>query len=214
MDYSCISPIEFEQLASDILGHLIEKETRTYKEGRDGGVDIEYRNKHCFIMGQVKRYSKSTYSTLIYDLKKEAEKVKKKRPDTYYVFTSMELNEEQIYEIYQLFAPFMKNTSCVFDGHQIDCFLKKEEAAYIRRKNIKIWIDSYNTLNEVFKPDLSKDIDELMGSIERHKSRYVQTSFFYEAIKNLYKKRVLLVTGKAGSGKSTLCEMVLLLIQS
>lgn len=210
MDYSCISPIEFEQLASDILSHILKKETRTYKEGPDGGIDLELRDGHSFIMGQVKRYSKSAYSVLISDLKKEVEKVKKQKPDSYYVFTSMELNEGQISAIFQMFWPFMKSTDCVFDGHQIDCFLRKEETAYIRRKNIKLWIDSFNTLKEVFKPDLSKDVDELMNSIDKHKKIYVQTSFYYEAMKTLYKKRVLLVAGKAGSGKSTLCEMILL----
>jgi len=210
MDFSCISPLEFEELSSDILTHILKKEARTFKEGRDGGIDIEYRDSHCFIMGQCKRYSKSEFSKLIHDLKKEVEKVKKQKPDSYYVFTTMELSEQQIKEVFQLFTPYMTSTDCVFDGHRIDSFLKKEEAEPIRKKNIKIWIDSFNTLNEIFKPDLSKDVDELMCNITDHKNIYVQTSFFREAMDILDKKRVLLVTGKAGSGKSTLCEMALL----
>lgn len=210
MDFSIISPKEFENLCSDILSHCLKKDVRTFKEGADGGIDIAFRNKHCFIMGQCKRYTILSYRRLMKDLEKEATKVKSNKPSEYYVFTSMSLNPSQIKSIYDLFAPFMNDINAIFDKEKIESFLNAQESAYIKRKNLKLWIDSYNTLSEILKPDLSIHVDELMRNIESHKKLYIQTNIFFDARKALQDKRIILVTGKPGVGKSTLCEMVLM----
>lgn len=210
MDFSIFSPTEFEQLCCDILKVSKNIDGRTFKECRDGGIDILKKTPNMCVVGQCKRYTTGKFNLLKKELKKEVEKVKKINPDCYYVFTSMHLSKNQVIEIYDMFKPYIKDVNDIFDGNIIENCLKDEKYKDAFKKNIKLWINSINVLHSIFPSSLNIDISTLESSIENHKKYYVETSFLSKTLKELKDKKAILVEGSAGSGKTTLCEMVVL----
>ena len=96
-DFSTLSATDLEELSRDLLndaqpkGSLIKY--RTFKEGKDRGIDLlystsEYDYEH---VGQVKHYYRTGYSKMLSDLKnKELNKVKALLPKRYLFLTSVD----------------------------------------------------------------------------------------------------------------------------
>ena len=68
-----LSPLEFEKLSKDIISKKLNLEFKSFKMGKDGGIDL--RNKENGIICQCKHIKK--FSDLKSILKKELEKVNK-----------------------------------------------------------------------------------------------------------------------------------------
>src|SRR5690625_372090 len=107
-----LSPIEFEDLAGDLLQEHLGLYLESCKEGKDGGIDLRYshdKNNHII---QCKRYN--DFNNLKSNLSLEVEKVNKLNPKRYSVVTSVPLLPHHKSEIKKLFNPHILNTSDIY----------------------------------------------------------------------------------------------------
>lgn len=210
-DFKKISAKEFEKLSASILSIYLGEEFRTFKEGPDSGADIDSLRVNEHIIGQCKRYSTS-YSKLYNSLKQEVKKLKKLKPipKDYYLFTTIDLTRKQLYEIVDLFKGFMHSTRNIFDKTRIEKILDRDEYQDARKTNLSLFVNSIKLLEDFLLPDTFIDSYSLIKRIEEHKDYYVYTNYFDTSLSLWNKKKVLVLTGDPGVGKSTLSEMLIL----
>ena len=84
-NYSNLNDVEFEELCKDIMQKKLGVELRVYKAGKDSGIDLKDNEDGNNIVIQVKHYINSSYSDLKRSLKREVEKVKKLKPNRYFI---------------------------------------------------------------------------------------------------------------------------------
>lgn len=86
-----LDPLEFERICKDLLMIKTSLEFRSYKPGKDAGIDLEANIDDKKIIAQCKRYK--DYASLIKVLKEELEKISKINDlGDYYILTSIELS--------------------------------------------------------------------------------------------------------------------------
>lgn len=101
-DFKILQPNEFECLSRDLIQARDGVYIESFTAGKDGGIDFRYalsKDKDSVI--QVKRYS--SFSSLLSELKKETEKVRKLKVSRYYISTSVGLTPHNKTEIQNLF---------------------------------------------------------------------------------------------------------------
>lgn len=200
---------EFEKLSKDILNKATNLNFRTYAKGRDGGIDISSENSRDGF-GQVKHYMTSDINTLIRNLKKELTNVVKINPKQYYIFTSRSLSESRISELYNHFSKYMASSDNIYDGTRIEDLLNEDSYADIVRKHTKLWLTSNHILELINNKDIFIDTSVLLSNIRSERELYVITNEYKKALQIMFKNKVLLITGSAGSGKTTLSKLLLL----
>jgi len=206
-----LNDYEFEILCKDILEKKTGMELYTFSKGKDGGIDICDAKVHPTIIGQAKHYYKSSFRQLLSSLKKETERLSKKRGlRKYYVCTSQSLTKENKNSIYGLFSNYMDDTSFIIDITDIDNFLSKDENKKIVKKHYKLWLCASNVLSLLTNQNVFIDCDELLDDIENSVKFFVETKSYNEAMKKLLENRIIIITGNPGVGKSTLSKMLIL----
>lgn len=210
MNYNLLnlSSREFENLCADILTKYINKECRTFADGRDGGIDIRPVNGDNSIIGQCKRHKdpNSAKNEII----KEVRKIYQKNVKKYYIFISCELTPNNLDDIYNTYKDYMKDQTHIFDGVRICSLLDTEEYKYILRKHFKLWACSERVLALLQNKAITHDTDTLINNIENHKEYYVETSDSIKVYKELLDKRIILIKGEPGVGKSTVSEITVM----
>ncbi|WP_297639268.1 restriction endonuclease [uncultured Clostridium sp.] len=209
-NYRNLDDVEFEELCKDIMKRKLGVELRTFRKGKDGGIDLQDNEKGNNIIVQVKHYINSTYSNLISSLKKEVEKVKKLNPKKYYVCCALELKPNQTNEILELFDDYMESKDNIIDLKFIDSFLQNEINKDIVKKNFKLWLSSSNILSEIYNQDIFIDCEVLLDDIEKESELFVETNIYRRCKDLLEDHNILIITGAPGVGKTTISKMLVL----
>jgi len=143
LDLRKINDDNFECLCKDILEKKLNTKLRTYRKGKDGGIDVS-----CFTVGkrkivlQAKHYINSKYSDLYKTLKNtEVDNVERLKPDKYYVYTSLELTPKQLGNIHSLFSKYMEDTSYIVTAIEINAFLRQKENIDIVKRYFQLSIE-------------------------------------------------------------------------
>ena len=205
-NFNNFNPNEFECLCKDILESILNTKLRTYKQGKDDGIDIKCFTYENNIIGQVKHYN--NFNNLHSILKKEVPKVNKLSPKEYYILTNLELSPNNVRKIYNLFKDYMLDESHIIDGVRINDFLSENEN--IVEKHYKLWLTSSNVLSLINNQNILIDCEGLLDDIENESKFYVETSFYTEALNILDKEKLLILLGSPGVGKTTLSKMIIL----
>lgn len=209
-DLSNLNDYEFELLCKDIMQKKLGVPLHTFPRGKDGGIDICDAEVRPIVIIQAKHYLKSSVSQLISSLKKEVSKVETKRPQKYYVCTSLELTKAKKNEIVSMFSEYMTDTSFILDKIDINSFLSDQKNIDIVQKNYKLWFCASNILSLITNQNVFIDCSELIDDIENHIRLFVETESFFEAKQKLKENKVIIITGAPGVGKSTISKMLLL----
>ncbi len=199
---------EFEVLVGDLLSEELGYTFQSFKSGKDKGIDLRYstdiNNK---IVVQVKHYAKSSFAQLKFQLKnKELEKVKRLAPERYIIATSLELNPSEVDEIKTILYPFIKSTNDIYWSQRINHLISKFEK--IEKNHFKLWLSSSSVLNNLLYNSPYLKSSYLEEEIKTKSSLYVRTNFHLSAYKILTSKKVLLIAGAPGVGKTTLAQML------
>lgn len=208
MDFSNLNDVEFEYLCKDIMSKKLGIELRRFSAGKDGGIDLYNSEKNIVV--QVKHFIKTNFSGLLGSLRKELPKVKKLNPNQYYVCCSKELSPQNIEEIYSIFSNYMNSSTNVISLIDINDFLELEENSDILHRHFKLWIESTNILRDILSRDVSIDCESLLYNIKEEEKLFVQTAVFDRAKEILEKKRLLLLLGEPGVGKTLTSKMLVL----
>jgi conflict system STAND superfamily ATPase len=193
-----LPPRALEKLARDLIQERekkMYKQTvyfRTFKEGKDGGIDFKAADQNFF--GQVRKCN-TRFSAFFNKLKSELPKVQKLNPERYFIVTNLPLGQNDIIKIKDYFNPYIKYERDIlgFDSliellnhydHIAELYFPSDPAKAIVQK------ESYE---EYVKASNEKDF------FYKHKS-------FYKALKKLQKSPILVIGGAPGIGKTILAR--------
>ena len=211
LDLNSLSSTRFERICKAFLEIDTGKSFRTYTEGADGGIDIRYfANKRSKIIGQCKRYGRTTVARLFAELKNELTKITKIDPTEYYLFISCDLtpaNEDKIFEMFEKYMPKGK-TEHITHGKNIDDKLSKSKYRVICEENYDLFAKSKSLLDLGLNAEVINDSKTLRDEIKRDSKLFVRTSNYYDAAEKFFKSRNILITGEPGIGKTFLSKML------
>lgn len=214
-NYSELSDTDFEELCKDIMQRKLkdfeeEIDLRTFRKGKDGGIDIADKVDKPVILIQAKHYWNSSFSSLKKNLEKEVEKVNEIKPRHYYICVSCDLTPANIKDIKDMFSEYMKDESNIVTRKEIDDFLQKEENKDIVWKHYKLWLSSSQILQEIHNQDRYIDCETLLSDIEEESKYFVSTKIYIECLNCLEKTGFLMITGGPGVGKTITSKMLVL----
>jgi hypothetical protein len=161
------------------------------------------------IVVQCKHYEKTGLAGLVSKLKnKEKPKVDKLAPKRYLLVTSVDLTAANKTELRALLAPWVLSDADIYGASDIASLLRKHPK--IEQAHYKLWITSTAVLDKFLHSDIYRHTEHVLKNVEKNAIRYVQNQSYPAARQMLAKTRVCVIAGRAGIGKSTLAEMLLL----
>ncbi|PWE08487.1 hypothetical protein DD630_17590 [Streptomyces sp. BSE7F] len=205
-DFSVLSDVEFEELVGDLLGADLVTHFERFPPGRDGGIDLRWRDSSGLGVAQCKHYRKSSFSHLQASASKEVAKVKKIRPARYKFITSFDLTVGQKWKINSLFSDWMSGPEDVLGGRDVDALLTRHQE--VERRHPKLWVSTGMQLFWTLHSDIANRTEALRARIEKSMPRYVVNSGYSTARDMLDSYNVCLISGPPGIGKTTLAQML------
>ncbi len=204
-NFNILSPIEFEELCKDIISDKLKMEFKTFKIGKDGGIDL--RNKENGIVCQCKHIKK--YSDLKSSLEKEKNKIKLiKELKKYYLMVSTELTPKNEDEILELMKDYLKSSEQLISIKELESILDNEEKLEILKRNSKLWLTSYRVLEIFQNKFMDFQVASIYNEIKSEINYFVETKIFKECLEKIKKEKILIITGSPGVGKTINSNMV------
>ena len=210
-DFSVLNDKEFEILARDLLQAHLNLHLQSFKVGQDKGIDLRHSRtgNDNDIVVQAKHFLNSGYSQLKSILKREElPKVRKLQPRKYMVVTSVPLSPQQKDGIKDVMIPYIKSSSDIFGQEDLNNILSLNPK--VERDHYKLWLASSEVIRNVIHNDVFSRSRYYIESIKRKIPLYVQTSKAPDAFQLLSEKKVIVITGAPGVGKTTLANMIAL----
>lgn len=205
-DFEILQYNEFENLTRDLLQKQFGIFIESFKNGRDGGVDLRFgiaNDAKCVV--QVKRYK--DYKTLLPVLKKELEKVKKLNPERYILSTSVELSPDYKDEIMEIFRPYIKTTEDILGRKDLNNLLDLHPE--IERQYYKLWLASTEVLEEILHKDVRNWSRFELDTIREEIKTYVMNDSYQKALNILNEYGYVIISGIPGIGKTTLARILI-----
>lgn len=204
-DFKILQPNEFECLSRDLIQARDGVYIESFTAGIDGGIDFRYalsKDKDSVI--QVKRYS--SFSSLLSELKKETEKVRKLKVSRYYISTSVGLTPHNKTEIQNLFGSDILATADIIGRDDLNNLLGLYPD--IEKKYYKLWLSSTNVLESIIHKRIENWAAFEMDKIKNDIHQYVINDSFDDALRILSEHRYVIISGIPGIGKTTLARML------
>jgi len=213
--HSTLNPKQFEQLIRDILEIKFKGTSfRTYAPGKDGGIDVKSIDGDVKIICQTKLYQ-NRFHQLYTSLKRDVKKLVKHQASQYIIATSCILTDKNIQEIRTLFAlhNIQLQQTDIWDREMLNQMLKKNEYTPVLSAHINLFLTDITVLetslrNVINNNLLERSIDEL-EKIKRESKYFVETKAARVALERLVKEKVVVLTGTAGSGKTTTAKILI-----
>ena len=205
MNFSTLSPSDFEFLAADLLSTALDVRFERFGEGRDGGIDCQYQHhspqgKERWV-GQAKRYADT--QRLIRQMSVEKQKMKKldTPPKRYFLVTSCSLLPDHKESIVNIMSPYIQSSGDIFGADDIKALLEQNPTLYARHH--RLWLHSIEQLNRQLhaasytrsKIALQLALDSAKQCIEHPQLASIQQC--------LDTNQACLIVGDPGSGKTT-----------
>lgn len=208
-DFHSLSPVDFERLVCDVLRSHLGIDLKAFGHGPDGGVDLESREADgTSTVVQCKHYRGSSFSDLKKAAKLEKAKMDRLKPDLYYFVTSQNLSRTQQQAIVEALAPHLSDTASIYTPVELNRLL--ERFPDIELNHFKLWMASASVIRRIVHSGIWQRSEALMEEIQDRVRLYVTTRSFERARHMLDDKRVCVITGAPGVGKSMLADMLAL----
>jgi hypothetical protein len=210
--YKNLSPEEFEELAQDLMSHILKNRCERFKTGKDGGIDLRLLIANGKkIIAQVKHmpgtYTSKHKSALTKEFNEIANAESILSSTRYILIISAKLSIRNKEEILQLFNGIIKSQGDIIGIEDIESILRDNST--IIRKHFKLWISSTQILMHMLSNRIIGRSDDYMRQVINEKLPvFVETACIQKALEILNKERILIVTGEPGIGKTTLSEFL------
>lgn len=209
-DFSRLNDKEFEVFCTDLLSASEGVRFERFKPGRDGGVDGRYfKSKGNEWILQCKHWISTPLEKLVKHIEdSEILKVQKLSPSKYFLAVSHPLSRNDKNILMQKLSPFVLSPDDILGREDLNDMLAKHPD--VERRHYKLWIASSNFLSYMLnKPIFDRSKFELSEIIDSSKL-YVATANHSSAIETLESTSVVIITGPAGIGKTTLAGQLIL----
>lgn len=206
-----ISDREFENLCCDILSVKFGVDVKHGKAGRDSGIDGVFRLSDKKIVVQAKQYAADGYASLKSVLKNsEVFKARDKiSSDKYILMTSCELSDANRNEILKLYDGIISDASDIWSGEDIRAELNKPAYEWVLRRYYNLWLGGTTALNEFLNNGVGLKSEELILKMREDLSHTIRISQYDFVYKKMCESKVIVITGQAGTGKTTLANQLI-----
>lgn len=233
--FAGLSPLDFETLMRDLLWQHWGVRVESFMQGRDQGIDLRVmvamgkgrrRLPHLpptflrateagrptrgtqTIIVQCKHYEKSGYDKLKSKLREELPKVEALSPTKYLLATTVGLTPERKSELAGILKPWCKSDDDILGADDIDGLLAQYPD--VEKHNFKLWLNSVGVLERVLHNDIVSRTAGYREDLERQARIYVQNESYSEARTILGERRVCIISGAPGVGKTTLANILVM----
>lgn len=206
-DFRALSPTDFEDLVRQLLQEELGQRLEAFGRGRDRGIDLRFSALGTAKgIVQAKHYVDTGFNGLMASLKSEKPKVDALAPARYVLATSVAMTPDRKEKIISLLEPHISDPLDILGQEDLNGLLGKH--GNVEKKFYKLWITSTNVLERILhNATFVGSLDEA-ERIERVVKIYVDTGALQEALDLLEKRRLLIVSGAPGVGKSTLARIL------
>jgi hypothetical protein len=208
LDWSRLSPLDFEDLVGDLLEADEDVSLERFGPGPDGGIDLRSGPPGPVIVVQCKHYSGTGWAKLAADLRKEKPKVELLRPDRYIVATSVSLSPGNKETIANLFHPWMVGSGDVRGAQDIEKLLRQYPA--VELSHPKIWAPSSAVLERILNAGVLTHTEWTIDEAKRDSRIFVRPAAYGDAREMLREHHVCVISGPPGIGKTMLARMLLI----
>ncbi len=206
-DFHQLSPYDLEILARDLLQSHWGVTIESFKTGKDGGIDLRSAAGSGNTIVQVKHFLKTGLAGLMRELAKEAEKVHYLNPTRYVLVTSVSLSAVNKDAIVKLIGTNVLAPSDVLGQEDLNNLLGQHPI--IESRHYKLWLASRAVLDRVMHNASLTRSEFKVRQVHDEARRYVQGDAYPQALKLLNDRRVVIVAGPPGVGKTTLANLLL-----
>ncbi|MFU2317730.1 hypothetical protein [Rahnella sp. PCH160] len=208
-DLSRLNDKEFEDLSIDLLKKILRLDViERFRVGPDGGIDGRFFTTNGTVIIQCKHYIKSSYSSLLTTLRKEATKVSKLDPARYILMVSQKLSAKNKQDIIDIIGRQYLKEEDIFNIEEIAGYISENKD--IELKYYKLWLHSTELLTSILHNEVIGNSKFILSQIKEKSDLYVQTADFENAIKKIEETKSIIITGDPGVGKTTLAEQLCL----
>ena len=207
-DYSELSPFDFECLVRDLLQERLNTILQVFPIGRDGGIDISGNIGEKLITVQCKHSPGRQYRDIKASLVAEAERLAGREVGEYWLATSANLTRKNKLDIVEIFRNHALPEDRILAKLDLDNLLNKYPL--VEKRHYKLWITSSGVLENLLRPELEFRSNAFADEMRRKVRLFVQTESFNQARELLLRRRVCILSGPPGVGKTTVAQMLLL----
>jgi hypothetical protein len=208
-DFKQLSPADFEDLTRDLLQKHWNLQLESFKTGRDNGIDLRFSEiKNHSIVIQCKHFAGSTITHLVYKLRNEEYgKIVRLAPSRYVLVTSLPLSPGDKDKISAALFPYIRTTGDIVGAEDLNNLLGQHSE--IETQHFKLWLSSTAVLQRVLHNAERVQTEFDVQRIRRRIPLYVQTTNYSRALKILNERKIVIISGVPGIGKTTLADMLL-----
>lgn len=208
-DFRTLSPFDFERLVRDLLQELLQIKLKAFAHGPDGGVDLQSTVEDKRTIVQCKHYRGSKFSDLKKAAAAEKAKMDELEPDDYFFVTSQSLGLSQQEALVKILSPHLSGVDKIFALLDLNDLLR--QFPEIELDHFKLWMASASVIRRIVETGIWQRSAQLMEDVKDRVQLYVSSPIFSDARHMLDEKKVCVITGAPGVGKSMLAEMLCLL---
>lgn len=162
VDFSALSPSEFEALSADLIGRALGIRFEQFGEGADGGIDGRHAPQaECLTILQAKRYERSAIAALKSEMSKERAKIDQLAPDRYILATSVAMTPQRKQDLMEICGPAIRSPGNIFGREDLEALLRAHPD--IEEAHPKLWTPASG---RTLKRMLNETLDEREGRVK------------------------------------------------
>ncbi|GIE97159.1 hypothetical protein Ari01nite_46240 [Paractinoplanes rishiriensis] len=206
-DFSALTDVELEQLAAALLTAELSRPVECFARGPDRGIDLRWRvDGGGWGVGQCKHYQRSSFANLRSAAKQEVLNVERLDPAEYLFVTSYDLTVGQKDQLHELFRRWMAGPHCVIGRNDLSALLTKHRD--VARRHPKVVAANAARDWWAEHPEIANRASALKDRVSKALPRYVVNAGYYRARALLDQRRVCVIAGIPGIGKTMLAQFL------